>query len=98
MATLPLPEQCARNILSVFEYFNCRPGEGLQLGNLTIRLFSDPYNMRSSDIEKGLTYGGDRDWFENGPNGFILITEIGFAEIGMKSDHQKQDEQQGTVD
>ena len=79
MATLSTPEENARKVLQIFEHFGTRPGEGI--GSSSILAIAAEKNWRMADMEEGLQYGLDNDWFENGPNNYTLLTKSGFAEI-----------------
>lgn len=79
MATLPTPEENARKVLQIFKDFRTRPGE--TLGRNSIYAIAAEKNWPIADMEEGIKYGQDNDWFEDGPNGGILLTESGYAEI-----------------
>ena len=79
MATLPTPEENARRVLNIYKHFGTRPGEGLLTQNfLTV---AANQGLSINDLLDGLRYGDEKGWVENGPNGFVLLTEAGFAEI-----------------
>jgi hypothetical protein len=79
MATLPTPEESARRVLDIYKHFGTRPGEGLSTQNfLTV---AANQGLCTDDLLDGMRYGDENDWFEDGPNGSVLLTEAGFAEI-----------------
>ena len=80
MATLPTPEENARKVLQIFKYFQTRPGGALG-GNSIYTTAANWDCFHDGDLRDGLKYGQDNDWFEDGPNGGILLTESGYAEI-----------------
>ena len=73
------PERAARVILDMFQSHNACPGEAVlpgALGQLTVA------GMLPSDgVDDGLGYGLGQGWFENGPNGALRLTEVGFAKM-----------------
>ena len=80
MATLPTPEENARKVLQIFKHFGTRPGkEETKASILTMAAKWDCF--QDGDLGDGLQYGQDNDWFEDGPNGGILLTESGYAEV-----------------
>ena len=79
MATLPTPEENARKVLNIYKHFGSRPGGGLLTQNFLAAAVDQ--GLRTEDLLDGLRYGDDKGWFENDPNGFVLLTEAGFAEI-----------------
>ena len=79
MATLPTPEASARRVLNIYKHFGTRPGEGLLTQNFLA--VAENQGLHNNDLLDGLRYGDEKGWFENGPNGSVLLTEAGFAEI-----------------
>jgi hypothetical protein len=79
MATLPTPDENGRMVLSIYKHFGTRPGEGLMTQNFLAFITNN--GLRNEDLLDGLRYGEEQGWFESGQNGFVLITEAGFAEI-----------------
>jgi hypothetical protein len=79
MAVLATPEECARKVLRIYEHFGTRPGEGLSTQNFLA--IAAVQGLRNDELIEGLRYGDEKGWFEDGPNGFVLLTKPGFAEI-----------------
>ena len=79
MATLPTPEENARKVLKIYEYFGARPGEDLSTQNFLV--VAENQGLSTADLLDGLRYGDKQGWFEDGPNGSVRLTEAGFAEI-----------------
>jgi hypothetical protein len=78
MTSSRTPEENARHILGIFADSGRRPGEGFLPQAFKTHLHND---FSAADLESGLQSGGEQGWFEKGSNGFILLTEAGFAEI-----------------
>ncbi len=79
MAELPTPEESARMVLNIYRGFGTRPGEGLMTQHFLDGALKQGLNTQ--ELLDGLVYGEGQGWFENGPNGLILLTEAGFKEI-----------------
>ena len=79
MATLPTPEESARVVLGIYKRFGIRPGEVLRGNNFMA--IAAKIDVRPEDIGVGLEYGYGQGWFEDGPNGSVRLTELGFSEI-----------------
>lgn len=79
MAALPTPEESARRVLDIYKHFGTRPGEGLSTQNFLA--VAANRGLRTNDLVDGIRYGGENGWFEDGPNGSVLLTEAGFEEI-----------------
>ena len=79
MATLPTPEENARMVLNIYKHFGTRPGEWLSTQNFLGVAANQ--GLHSNDLLDGLRYGGEKGWFEDGPNGSVQLTKAGFAEI-----------------
>lgn len=81
MATLPTPEETARNILAIFvEHFKCRSGQVLRINN-----FSAVWHKRglaAEDFKPGMKYAVAQGWVEALPTGDAFkLTSTGFAEV-----------------
>lgn len=73
MTELPTTDEELRMVLDIFKARKLQPGEGV--------LIKSQQGLRTSDIAIGLKAGMERGLFKNGPNGFIMLTEAGSAEI-----------------
>lgn len=78
MATLPSPEQTARQILAIFVvYFKSRPGNVLRINN-----FLAVWNKRGllhEDFNSGIEYAAREKWIEVLPDGgSFRLTQLGF--------------------
>ena len=63
MATIPTPEYCAHEILSVFvTTFNRRPGEYLSINSFYKEM--DKRQLRMDDFQSGLNYAATQGWLE----------------------------------
>ena len=68
MATIPTPEDCAHEILSVFvTTFNRRPGEYLPINSFYKEM--DKRRLRMDDFRSGLNYAVTQGWLEILSNG-----------------------------
>ena len=79
MAQLPTSEENACKVLQIFAHFGTRAGEGIMQQNI-LAVMADR-NWRADDINDGLRWGLENGWFETGKNNFIMLTELGFAEM-----------------
>jgi hypothetical protein len=61
------------NILKIFADSKLTAGQGLLLHVLT-HYAETKLGMTKDQVKAGLTYAGARDWIEDGPNGFVLLT------------------------
>ena len=80
MATLPSPEESAREILNIFvKHFNGRPGHVLRINNFTAVWL--PRGLANEDFKPGMEYAASKQWVEVLDNGdSFRLTEAGFAE------------------
>ena len=79
MATMPTAEKSARLILKMYKHFGSCPGECLRMNNFVT--LAVERGLRIADLQEGLKYGGEKGWFEDGPNGFVRLTEGGVKNI-----------------
>ena len=80
MATLPTPEQTAREILSIFAgHFKSRPGHALRINNFLAVWHSR--GLQAEDFKPGMEFAEENEWIEviDGGTSFRL-TDAGFAE------------------
>lgn len=80
MATLPTPEETAREILAIFvHHFNCRAEQSLRINN-----FNAVWHKRGlshADFKPGMDYAVTKGWVEVLPAGDTFkLTSAGFAE------------------
>jgi len=69
----------ARLVLDIFRHFDTEPGEPLAAGNLlSIAAIN---GWLTSDVADGVKHGVALGWFEDGPNGVVMLTPVGFAEL-----------------
>lgn len=73
MVGLPTTEEELRMVLEIFKARKLQPGEGM--------LVNSQQGPRAPDLLIGLRAGLERGLFKHGPNGFIMLTEAGAAEI-----------------
>ncbi|HQT52546.1 MAG: hypothetical protein Q8N10_07665 [Phenylobacterium sp.] len=73
MAELPTADEGLRMVLDIFKARKLQPGEGM--------LLNSQQGLRTSGILIGLKAGMERGLFKNGPNGFVMLTEAGSAEL-----------------
>jgi hypothetical protein len=80
MATLPTPEQTAREILSIFvEHFKSRPGDVLRSNNFLAVWHSR--GLQSEDFKPGMDFAAEKEWVEVIDVGITFqLTDAGFAE------------------
>lgn len=80
MATLPTPEETAREILSIFVgHFNSRPGHVLRINNFLAVWHSR--RLQSEDFKPGMEFAVEKEWVEVLDNGISFrLTGAGFAE------------------
>lgn len=79
MANLPTAEDKARMVLRIFNHFGKRPGGFLQNHNfLTVY---QKLEMQWADVNDGLDEAAKRGWIQKDEQGFIRLTESGFANI-----------------
>lgn len=69
----------ARLVLDVFAHFDTEPGEPMAAGNLLS--IAAMNGWKTTDIADGYKHGVSLGWFADGPNGTVMITPAGFAEI-----------------
>ncbi len=79
MAASPTPEANARKVLLIYRHFGTRPGETLSTQQFLAG--AEIQGLHNVDLLDGLRYGERQEWFEDGPNGSVRLTEAGFAEI-----------------
>jgi len=79
MATLPTPEQCAREILAIFVWhFGLLAGDVLPHNNFLTLWPQRGY--RSEDFDAGVQFAIARGWLELVPSGNLYrLTKSGFA-------------------
>ena len=80
MATIPTPEQSAREILSIFvTHANMRPGNSLQLNHF-FGIWIER-GLHDEDLKHGMDYAQEKGWVEIHDNGYSFrLTESGFAQ------------------
>ncbi|SER61312.1 hypothetical protein SAMN04487958_1024 [Vreelandella subterranea] len=80
MATLPTPEETAREILEIFVgHFNSRPGHVLRINNFTAVWHSR--GLASEDFKPGMEYAVAQGWVDVQSDGDAFkLTDAGFAE------------------
>ena len=79
MATLPTPEETAREILAIFvSHFKSRPEDVLRINNfLAVWL---PRGLAAEDFNPGMEYAVAQGWVEVRPGGeSFKLTSAGFA-------------------
>jgi len=69
----------ARLVLDVFKHFDTEPGELLAAGNLLS--IAAMNGWQTTDVAEGYAHGVSLGWFEDGPNGTVLLTPEGFAQL-----------------
>lgn len=79
MASIPTPEESAREILAIFNHFSSRPDEVLQY-----RSFNSLWlkrGLKNEDLIPGMTFAAQQGWVEVLRNGESLkLTTLGFSE------------------
>lgn len=80
MATLPTPEQTAREILSIFVgHFNARPGHVLRINNFLAVWHGR--GLQSEDFKPGMEFAAQSEWVQVIDGGISFqLTDAGFAE------------------
>ncbi len=80
MATLPTPEQSAREILSIFvDHFNLRSGKVLDINNF--RAVWESRKLSHQDFKPGMEFAISQGWVEVSANGVSYkLTDAGFKE------------------
>ena len=79
MATLPTPDQTAREILSIFvEHFKSRPGAVLRINNFLAVWQSRGFQFE--DLKLGIEFAAENEWVEVIDGGISFrLTDAGFA-------------------
>ena len=78
MATLPQPQDLAREILAVLLDDGCRPGTGMTLPALRQKF---GITRPGDDLKAGLVYAHEQGWVDvSDDTFFVKFTEAGFAE------------------
>ncbi len=80
MASMPTPEETAREILAIFVHqFNNRPDDVMRLNNFTAVWHSR--GLDAADFTPGMTYAAQQGWVDVLPKGeSFRLTAKGFAE------------------
>jgi hypothetical protein len=80
VATLPTPEETAREILAIFVgHFKCRPEHVLRINNFLAVWHGR--GLAAEDFEPGMQYAATQGWVEVQPGGASFkLTSAGFAE------------------
>ena len=72
MATLPTPEQIAREILSIFvTHFKSRPGDVLRINNF-MAVWNDS-GLNGDDFKPGIDFAAQQEWVQVLSNGSSRI-------------------------
>lgn len=77
MTELPALDKELRLVLDIFKDRRLQSGEGLAVSSLA----TARGGLKAADVLNGLKAGVERGLLKNGPNGFIMLTEAGFAEL-----------------
>ena len=78
MATIPTPEEIARELLAILHRDNLRPGQGMPIPALRAQ-HGD--TRPAEDFAAGLRFAVEQSWLEVVNDGFFVrFTEAGFAE------------------
>ena len=79
MATLPTPEETAREILKIFVgHFKCRAGDVLRVNNFLAVWHTR--GLASEDFKPGMEYAVTQGWIEVQAGGeSFKLTDAGFA-------------------
>lgn len=78
MATLPDPQDLARELIAVLVVRNCRPGDGMPLQSARLQFGAV---RPAEDFETAVKTAEANGWVVRGRDGFwITLTEEGFAE------------------
>jgi hypothetical protein len=77
MAEAPTAADTAAKIIKFFAEHKARPGHVLIGPNWT--QFQIKHNVTAEELRAGLTYAGEKDWIDNGPQSdSVKLTEAGF--------------------
>jgi len=69
-------EDSARYILTIFKRHNCRTGQTVLMGNLTLPFAQDGWQL--TDLAAGQQYAVEQGWIEMGKEDkFVKLTEAG---------------------
>jgi hypothetical protein len=79
MTTRPTAEESARYILSIYRHHKCLPSHALSARNFTAPFGEFPWS--GTDYKPGMEYAIDKKWIEVGENGWLKLTDDGFAEL-----------------
>ena len=60
------------------KHFGTRPGEGILPQNILAVASDRKWSM--DDLRAGISWGLENGWFEEGKNGFILLTQTGYEQ------------------
>ncbi len=71
-------DEKARLVLDIFRHFDTEPGEQLAAGNLLS--IAAMNGWQTTDVNEGYRYGVTLGWFEDGPNGTVMLTAKGAGE------------------
>jgi hypothetical protein len=78
MATIPTPEETARELLAILRDDNLRAGQGMPLPALRSRYGN---TRPAQDLEAGLRFATEQGWLKIVNSGFFVrFTEAGFNE------------------
>jgi hypothetical protein len=72
-------EEKARLVLNIFRHFDSEPGEPLSAGNLLS--IAAMNGWQTTDVNEGFRHGVTLGWFEDGPNGTVMLTAKGAGEV-----------------
>jgi hypothetical protein len=79
MASAPIPQESARNILAIFKVMGFRPGAVLQTDQVEMQFTVN--GGSAADFSSGLQYGVDQGWFERPAAETVKLTDAGFAQL-----------------
>jgi hypothetical protein len=77
MATLPTPEENAKQVLEIYAHFDSRPGRVLRANNFVA--VAARWRIRMTDIQQGLEYAARQGWIEETEDGSLRLTDRGFS-------------------
>lgn len=78
MAEAHSAEESARYILEIFQRHNCRTGQTVLIGNLTLPFAQDGWQL--TDLSAGQQFAVEKGWIEMGKDDkFVKLTEAGYT-------------------
>jgi F0F1-type ATP synthase assembly protein I len=79
LAEKPSNDEKLQLALSVFRNLKSRSGDSLIPNNFFA--YAATHRLSAKDVMAGVNLGVELGWFLSGPNGTIVLTDMGFAKV-----------------